>query len=130
MKSMCACLFAPKVIRQRPSKAQVDHDGDDFEKLTLYKSTCDKKLEQTNKIFEKLLVMPGSSILINLISSSSLGEREHSAAGGEGDHHEGEHLQQGHVGGEDTKVHYINTNTNSMRAEWQKYNIYLKMKDT
>ena len=35
MKSMCACLFAPKVIRPRPSEAQVDHDGDDFEILTL-----------------------------------------------------------------------------------------------
>ena len=53
---MCACLFAPKVIRQRPSKAQVDHDGDDFEKLTLYKSTCDKKLRQKNKIIDKLHV--------------------------------------------------------------------------
>ena len=123
-------MFAPKVIRPRPSEAQVDHDGDDFERLTLYKSTCDKKLEQTNKIIEKLRAMPGSSILINLISSSSLGERELSAAGGEGDDHEGEHLEQGHLGGEDTKVHYINTNTNSMQKEWQKYNIYLKMKDT
>ena len=130
MKSMCACLFAPKVIRPRPSEVQVDHDGDDFERLRLYKSTCDKKLEQTNKIIEKLRFMPGSSILINLISSSSLGERELSAAGGEGDDHEGEHLQQGHVGGEDTKVHYINTNTHGIQTEWQKYNIYLKMKDT
>ena len=32
MKSMCACLFAPKVIRPRPSEVQVDHDGDDFER--------------------------------------------------------------------------------------------------